>query len=226
MSDELLRLENIRKSFQTPDKKGELTILDGVDLSLGRGEVISIVGQSGSGKSTLLSVSALLTDISSGRILYDGKDVSLLSERELSEIRARRMGFVFQSSLLLEDFSALENIAMPLMIQGKKRKEALEEARAFLSLVLLDDRADHRPKALSGGERQRVAIARALVTSPDIIFADEPTGSLDERNAEMVEQMLLSTVKEKGKGMILVTHNPDFAAKADKVYTLKGGNLV
>lgn len=226
MSDELLRLENIRKSFQTPDKKGELTILDGVDLSLGRGEVISIVGQSGSGKSTLLSVSALLTDISSGRILYDGKDVSLLSERELSEIRARRMGFVFQSSLLLEDFSALENIAMPLMIQGKKRKDALEEARAFLSLVLLDDRADHRPKALSGGERQRVAIARALVTSPDIIFADEPTGSLDEKNAEMVEQMLLSTVKEKGKGMILVTHNPDFAAKADKVYTLKGGNLV
>ncbi len=226
MSDELLRLENIRKSFQTPDKKGELTILDGVDLSLGRGEVISIVGQSGSGKSTLLSVSALLTDISSGRILYDGKDVSLLSERELSDIRARRMGFVFQSSLLLEDFSALENIAMPLMIQGKKRKDALEEARAFLSLVLLDDRADHRPKALSGGERQRVAIARALVTSPDIIFADEPTGSLDEKNAEMVEQMLLSTVKEKGKGMILVTHNPDFAAKADKVYTLKGGNLV
>ena len=225
MSDDLLRLVNIKKSFPSPDGKGELRILEGVDLVLKRGEVIAIIGQSGSGKSTLLSAAALLTDISEGEILYSGENVENMNEREISNLRSKKMGFVFQSSLLLEDFSALENIAMPLMIQGMKRIEALSVASEYLALVSLSDRANHRPKTLSGGERQRVAIARALASSPDIIFADEPTGSLDEKNAEIVEDMLLSTVREKNKGMLLVTHNPAFAAKADKIYTLKGGKL-
>lgn len=225
MSDDLLRLEDIRKSFPSPDGKGEVRILEGVDLSLKKGEVISIVGQSGSGKSTLLSVAALLTDINEGKIFYSGKDVASLSEKEIALLRSKTMGFVFQSSLLLEDFSALENIAMPLMIQGMKKKDAMDKANEFLALVGLEDRSGHRPKALSGGERQRIAIARALSTSPDIIFADEPTGSLDEKNAEVVENMLLDSVRMKGSGLILVTHNTEFAAKADRIYTLKGGKL-
>lgn len=225
MSDDLLRLEDIRKSFPSPDGKGEVRILEGVDLSLKKGEVISIVGQSGSGKSTLLSVAALLTDINEGKIFYSGKDVASLSEKEIALLRSKTMGFVFQSSLLLEDFSALENIAMPLMIQGMKKKDAMDKANEFLTLVGLEDRSGHRPKALSGGERQRIAIARALSTSPDIIFADEPTGSLDEKNAEVVENMLLDSVRMKGSGLILVTHNTEFAAKADRIYTLKGGKL-
>lgn len=225
MSDDLLRLEDIRKSFPSPDGKGEVRILEGVDLSLKKGEVISIVGQSGSGKSTLLSVAALLTDINEGKIFYSGKDVASLSEKEIALLRSKTMGFVFQSSLLLEDFSALENIAMPLMIQGMKKKDAMDKANEFLALVGLEDRSGHRPKALSGGERQRIAIARALSTSPDIIFADEPTGSLDEKNAEVVENMLLDSVRMKSSGLILVTHNVEFASKADRIYTLKGGKL-
>lgn len=225
MSDDLLRLEAIRKSFPSPDGNGEVRILEGVDLSLQEGEIISIVGQSGSGKSTLLSAAALLTTINGGKISYFGRDVSTLSEKEIANLRSRSMGFVFQSSLLLEDFSALENIAMPLMIQGMKKKEALDKAHEYLELVYLQDRASHRPKALSGGERQRIAIARALASSPSIIFADEPTGSLDERNAEIVENMLLESVRKKGSGLVLVTHNTNFAARADRIYTLKGGRL-
>lgn len=225
MSDDLLRLEAIRKSFPSPDGNGEVRILEGVDLSLQEGEIISIVGQSGSGKSTLLSAAALLTTINGGKISYFGRDVSTLSEKEIANLRSRSMGFVFQSSLLLEDFSALENIAMPLMIQGMKKKEALDKAHEYLELVFLQDRASHRPKALSGGERQRIAIARALASSPSIIFADEPTGSLDERNAEIVENMLLESVRKKGSGLVLVTHNTNFAARADRIYTLKGGRL-
>ena len=225
MNDDLLRLENIHKSFPCPDKKGEIKILDGVDLELRRGEVIAIIGHSGSGKSTLLSIAALLTGVSEGKVFYSGEDVSLLSDKEISALRSKKMGFVFQSSLLLEDFSALENIAMPLMIQGVSKSEAISRAKDYLALVGLSEREGHRPKSLSGGERQRVAIARALASEPDIIFADEPTGSLDEKNASSVEEMLLSSVREKGKGMLLVTHNPSFAAKADRIYTLKGGRL-
>lgn len=226
MSIELLRLQDVSKGFPSPDGKGVLRILESIDLTLHQGEVISIVGQSGSGKSTLLSVAALLTKRDGGTIWYSSRDVDSLNKDEISELRSKKMGFVFQSSLLLEDFSALENVAMPLMIQGLKTREAFRRAEEYLELVDLIDRKKHRPKALSGGERQRVAIARALSSDPDIVFADEPTGSLDEANAAMVENLLLKAVRDSGKGMLLVTHNNEFASRADRKLTLKGGCLV
>ena len=221
---ELLRLESIGKSFRTPDGSS-LRILSGLDLSLDEGEVISIVGRSGSGKSTLLSIAALLLHPDEGRILYSGRDVTELREKEVASLRSTFMGFVFQSSLLLEDFSALENIAMPLLIQGMKAKEAFCKARRFLDMVFLSDRADYRPRLLSGGERQRVAIARALVASPGIVFADEPTGSLDERSADEIEELMLDTVRREGRGMIVVTHNREFASRADRMLILSEGRL-
>lgn len=221
---ELLRLESIGKSFRTPDGSS-LRILSGLDLSLDEGEVISIVGRSGSGKSTLLSIAALLLHPDEGRILYSGRDVTELREKEVASLRSTFMGFVFQSSLLLEDFSALENIAMPLLIQGMKAKEAFSKARRFLDMVFLSDRADYRPRLLSGGERQRVAIARALVASPGIVFADEPTGSLDERSADEIEELMLDTVRREGRGMIVVTHNREFASRADRMLILSEGRL-
>ena len=221
---EILRLEDIWKSFGTPSGSS-VDILKGADLSVSEGEVVSIMGKSGSGKSTLLSIAALLLSPDKGRIIYSGKDVSKLSEREVQSLRSRAMGFVFQSSLLLEDFSALENVAMPLLVQGMKQRNAYAEASRLLTEVGLADRADYRPGFLSGGERQRTAIARALSSSPRLIFADEPTGSLDEKSAEIVEKMLLSAARSTGAALIYVTHNPDFASRADRSLHLSEGKL-
>ena len=221
---ELLRLEGISKSFPAPD--GSLVeILSGLDLSLEEGEVISIVGRSGSGKSTLLSIAALLLSPDGGRILYGGQDTSSLTAREVSSLRSTSMGFIFQSSILLEDFSALENVAMPLLIQGRSRKEAFTEAERLLAKVGLSERMGYRPGQLSGGERQRVAIARALSPSPSVVFADEPTGSLDERSAADIESLLLSAVRSEGRGMIIVTHDRNLAERADRMLLLSEGRL-
>ena len=221
---ELLRLEGISKSFPAPD--GSLVeILSGLDLSLEEGEVISIVGRSGSGKSTLLSIAALLLSPDGGRILYGGQDTSSLTAREVSSLRSTSMGFIFQSSILLEDFSALENVAMPLLIQGKGRREAFSAAERLLEKVGLSERMGYRPGQLSGGERQRVAIARALSPSPSVVFADEPTGSLDERSAADIESLLLSAVRSEGLGMIIVTHDRNLAERADRMLLLSEGRL-
>lgn len=220
----LLELDGIVKSFPSPDG-GRLMILSGISLSVGEGEVVAITGRSGSGKSTLLSIAALLTSPDSGTIRYSGRSVIGLGPSETAALRSRSMGFVFQSSMLLEDFSALENIAMPMMIQGVKRREALSEAEKYLDLAGIRDRRDHRPCTLSGGERQRVAIARALAGNPLVIFADEPTGSLDEKSAAMVEDLLLGAVRSTGHCMLLVTHNMAFASRADRVLELKEGVL-
>lgn len=223
MSDEILRLEHIEKSYKTAE--GKLRIIDDVSLSVSSGETVAIVGQSGSGKSTLLSIAALLLDKDGGKIFYKGDDSDLMDKHKIETLRSKAMGFVFQSSLLLQDFSALENVAMPLLIQGEGRKSAFDKASEYLELVGLSDRASHRPGKLSGGERQRVAIARSLSSDPYIIFADEPTGALDEASAENVSNILLESVKKKGKGMIMVTHNQILASRCDKVLTLKGGKL-
>lgn len=223
-NDELMKLENITKSFPLP-KGGELAILNGISLVLHSGESISITGRSGSGKSTLLSIAALLSRPTSGRVLYMGKEVSSFDDSSLSLLRNRNMGFVFQNSMLLEDFTALENTAMPLLIRGEKRKNAFEKAFYYLSLVKMEDRADHRPSALSGGERQRTAIARALSPGASIVFADEPTGSLDEETGLVTEELLLDAVKKEKRGLLLVTHNLSFAEKTDRMYTLQGGVL-
>ena len=223
-NDELLRLENITKSFPLP-KGGTLDILKDISLTLHSGESVAITGKSGSGKSTLLSIAALLSLPSGGKICYMGKEVSSFSDRALSSLRNRNMGFVFQNSMLLEDFSALENTAMPLLIRGEKRKDALEKAMHYLTLVGMEDRADHRPSALSGGERQRTAIARALSGDANIIFADEPTGSLDEETGLITEALLLDAVKKEKRGLVLVTHNLSFAEKAERTFTLQNGVL-
>ena len=221
---EILRLENIRKSYPSPDGDS-LVILSSVNLSLNEGETVSVIGRSGSGKSTLLAVAALLSQPDSGDILYRGESILALDDKRKAEMRQKNLGFIFQSSLLLADFSALENTAMPLMISGMRKREAFERASEILDTLGLKERKNHRPSALSGGERQRTAVARALVTSPDIVFADEPTGALDEKSAAEVEEMLLDAVRKGGHSMLLVTHNPDFASRADRVLTLSGGTL-
>ena len=221
---EILRLEDIWKSFGTPSGSS-VDILKGADLSVSEGEVVSIMGKSGSGKSTLLSIAALLLSPDKGRIIYSGKDVSKLSEREVQSLRSRAMGFVFQSSLLLEDFSALENVAMPLLIQGMKQRNAYAEASRLLTEVGLADRADYRPGFLSGGERQRVAIARSLVSSPLVVFADEPTGSLDEQSASEIAELMFSTVRKEKRCLVMVTHDMDLAMRADRMLILTEGRL-
>ena len=225
MSNELLRVENLSKSYPSEEKGGKLVILEDINLMLKQGETIAITGKSGCGKSTLLSLLALLSPKDGGKIYYEGMDTDQIKDRDRARLRNEKMGFVFQNSMLLEDFSALENVAMPLMIKGEKKKIALEKAQEYLKMVGIEERKNHRPIKLSGGERQRTAIARALITEPSVVFADEPTGSLDEKTSRIIEELLIESVRKTNRGMILVTHNPVFASKAHKVFVLSNGVL-
>lgn len=224
MLTKLLELKEVKKSYPSPEG-GNLEILDGINLSLFSGEAVAIIGESGCGKSTLLNVTALLTQKDSGEIYYSGQDVDKLTKSEITKLRKSSMGFVFQSSLLLEDFSAEENVALPLLINGYSKKESKQRARELLEQFSLARKGKYRPKELSGGERQRIAILRSIAANPKIIFADEPTGALDEKSADVVESLLLKSVKEGGEGLLLVTHNKEFAAKCDRVLVLKGGKI-
>ena len=225
MSNELLRVENLSKSYPSEEKGGKLVILEDINLMLKQGETIAITGKSGCGKSTLLSLLALLSPKDGGKIYYEGMDTDQRKDRDRARLRNEKMGFVFQNSMLLEDFSALENVAMPLMIKGEKKKIALEKAQEYLKMVGIEERKNHRPIKLSGGERQRTAIARALITEPSVVFADEPTGSLDEKTSRIIEELLIESVRKTNRGLILVTHNPVFASKAHKVFVLSNGVL-
>ena len=225
MSNELLRVENLSKSYPSEEKGGKLVILEDINLMLKQGETIAITGKSGCGKSTLLSLLALLSPKDGGKIYYEGMDTDQIKDRDRARLRNEKMGFVFQNSMLLEDFSALENVAMPLMIKGEKKKIALEKAQEYLNMVGIEERKNHRPIKLSGGERQRTAIARALITEPSVVFADEPTGSLDEKTSRIIEELLIESVRKTNRGLILVTHNPVFASKAHKVFVLSNGVL-
>ena len=225
MSNELLRVENLSKSYPSEEKGGKLIILEDINLMLKQGETIAITGKSGCGKSTLLSLLALLSPKDGGKIYYEGMDTDQIKDRDRARLRNEKMGFVFQNSMLLEDFSALENVAMPLMIKGEKKKIALEKAQEYLKMVGIEERKNHRPIKLSGGERQRTAIARALITEPSVVFADEPTGSLDEKTSRIIEELLIESVRKTNRGLILVTHNPVFASKAHKVFVLSNGVL-
>lgn len=225
MSNELLRVENLSKSYPSEEKGGKLVILEDINLLLKQGETIAITGKSGCGKSTLLSLLALLSPKDGGKIYYEGMDTDHIKDRDRARLRNEKMGFVFQNSMLLEDFSALENVAMPLMIKGEKKKIALEKAQEYLKMVGIEERKNHRPIKLSGGERQRTAIARALITEPSVVFADEPTGSLDEKTSRIIEELLIESVRKTNRGLILVTHNPVFASKAHKVFVLSNGVL-
>ncbi len=223
MNNEVLHLDHICKTFSGPS---DVDVLKDISFTLQRGESMSIQGRSGSGKSTLLYIASLIERPTSGSVFYSGTDVTAYDEKAVSLLRRDRMGFVFQQSLLLEDFTALENAAIPLLNKGVRKKEAFEKAAAMLDKLNMGQRLGHRPFELSGGERQRVAIARALITSPDIVFADEPTGALDEENAAMIEELLFSLVRYDGLSLMLVTHNPAFAERADHCYVLTHKELV
>ncbi len=225
-SNEILLLKAVSKSFPATARGGEpIEILDAIDLSLSPATSMAITGKSGSGKSTLLQISAGLLSCETGEVLFDGKRLNSLDDGRLSKIRSTRMGFIFQSSLLLDDFTALENVTVSAMIRGLGEKEARSKALALLESVGLGDRLAHKSDQLSGGERQRVAIARALVNEPLVLFADEPTGSLDERNAALIEDMLFDLVAEKQVALMLITHNMPFASRCDQVYRLHNRKL-
>ncbi|ADY13171.1 ABC transporter ATP-binding protein [Sphaerochaeta globosa] len=225
-SAEVLTLQQVSKSFPATLRGGQpIQILEQVDLCLCQSTSIAITGRSGSGKSTLLQISAGLLSCDGGHVLFEGRQLSDLDDAKLSMLRCKRMGFIFQSSLLLDDFNALENVQIPAMIAGYSEKEAQKRALKLLQTVGLEDRLYHTSDQLSGGERQRVAIARALVNEPAVIFADEPTGSLDERNAQLVEDLLLDLVSKRKLSLMLITHNNAFASRCDIVYHLHNRNL-
>jgi len=223
-SELLFEAHGVSKSFPEGDG-GSLSVLSDVDLVIHRGESVAIVGNSGCGKSTFLEVCASLLRPDAGTIRFDGNDLGTMDDAALSALRNQRMGFVFQNSLLLGDFTALENVMIPCMIGGIDGKDARKKAEELLRQVGLSDRFHHRNDTLSGGERQRVAVARALAQDPMMVFADEPTGSLDETNARMVEDLLLSLVKEHGASLVLATHNLGFAKRCNRVLHLHDRKL-
>jgi len=224
MPDVLVRVEGLEKTYRTA--RGELRLFQGLDLTVKTGEMVAIVGQSGAGKSTLLHILGALDRASAGRVYCASTDVARLSEREAAVFRNREIGYVWQFHYLLPEFSALENVAMPLLARGVRKREALEVAANWLREVGLEDRSDHRPGELSGGEQQRVALARALVNRPRLLLADEPTGDLDEGTSERVFELLERLHGTHGLTSILVTHNLELAARCTRALRLEAGRLV
>ena len=216
----MIQLHDIHKSF------GELEVLKGIDLTIDQGEVVSIVGPSGAGKTTLLQILGTLDRPDSGSVLFDGVDVSVYKERQLSAFRNRHIGFVFQFHQLLPEFTAVENVMMPALIAGVGMNDARTQAMEMLDYLHLTDRATHKPSELSGGEKQRVAVARALVNRPQVILADEPSGSLDTHNKEELHQLFFDLRRELGQTFIIVTHDEQLATITDRTIRLLDGRVV
>lgn len=205
---------------------GDLTVLNAVDLTIEKAEIISIVGSSGAGKTTLLQILGTLDKPTRGQVLLNGQDPFALSSNQLSAFRNKEIGFVFQFHQLLPEFSALENVIMPALIAGKSVKEASVRGLELLTKLGLKDRATHRPNALSGGEQQRVAVARALMNNPSVIFADEPSGNLDSKNAQELHQLFLDLRSEFGQTFVIVTHNAELASMADRSLKMQDGIIL
>ncbi|MBR5481099.1 MAG: ABC transporter ATP-binding protein [Bacteroidaceae bacterium] len=216
----MIQLKNITKSF------GSLQVLRGIDLSVEEGQVVSIVGPSGAGKTTLLQIMGTLDKADSGQVIINGQDISALNQKKLSRFRNKHLGFVFQFHQLLPEFTALENIMIPAFIGGADKKEAEERARELLQFMGLADRATHKPNELSGGEKQRVAVARALVNHPDVIMADEPSGSLDSRNKEDLHKLFFDLRDKYGQTFIIVTHDESLATLTDRTIHMKDGIII
>ncbi len=216
--------ERLSKVFEAP--AGPLTIFAGIDIAVQSGERVALTGESGAGKTTLLYLLGLLDRPTSGRILVNGADVSGLGEAELAAIRNRTIGYVWQRNTLLAEFSAVENVMMPLLIRGESRAAARETAAALLAEVGLAARSGHLAGELSGGEQQRVALARALAGSPAILLADEPTGNLDEKTAAQIIELIERIHSHRRLATLYVTHNPAFARRAHRVLRLEGGRLL
>lgn len=213
----MIELQGITKSF------GALQVLKGVDLQVEQGEVVSIIGPSGAGKTTLLQIMGTLDRPDSGRVTIGGVVVEQLKERELAAFRNRHIGFVFQFHQLLPEFTALENVMIPAFIAGRTRKESEVEARKLLDFMGLTERAQHKPKELSGGEKQRVAVARALINRPDVILADEPSGSLDTRNKEELYHLFFDLRQQLGQTFVIVTHDEGLAQMTDRTIHIVDG---
>ena len=215
----MIEIKNIRKSF------GSLEVLKGIDLSIEKGEIVSIVGPSGAGKTTLLQIIGTLDRPDSGSVYVDSVDVTSLSQKKLSDFRNRHIGFVFQFHQLLPEFTALENIMIPAYIAGVNTKEARRRAEELLQFMGLSDRAKHKPNELSGGEKQRVAVARALINNPDVILADEPSGSLDSKNKEELHQLFFDLRDKYGQTFVIVTHDEGLASITDRTIHMRDGLL-
>jgi lipoprotein-releasing system ATP-binding protein len=224
MTEPVLEARNLRKLYFQEDGS-ELRILEGVDFGVSRGEAVAIVGASGAGKSTLLHLLGGLDRPTSGEVLLQGRDLARLSERELATVRNEGLGFVFQFHHLLRDFTALENVMMPLLIRGVGRTEASDRARKLLDDVALGHRTTHKSSQLSGGEQQRVAVARALANQPLVVIADEPSGNLDTHTGEQLHELFFKLRTEHGVAMVIATHNRDLAERADRVLHMKEGQL-
>ncbi len=218
-----LALRGIKRTFVQGDRR--LEVLRGVSLDLQAGEIVALVGQSGSGKSTMLHIAGLLERPDGGDVVLDGKGAGTLGDQQRTILRRKFLGFVYQYHHLLPEFSALENVMLPQMLNGLSRSEARLRAVDLLAMVQLKDRADHRPGRLSGGEQQRVAIARAVANAPRVLLADEPTGNLDAETADTVFRQLLTLVRETGMAALIATHNPELAARMDRTVHLKDGVL-
>lgn len=216
----MLEIIDINKHY------GSLHVLKDVNLTIGEKEIVTILGPSGAGKTTLLQIAGTLDTPDSGRILYDGEAVQGLSDKKLSAFRNSHIGFIFQFHQLLSEFSARENVALPAMIGGMSRSKALRRADELLDLLGLADRRQHKPAQLSGGERQRTAVARALVNNPRVVFADEPTGSLDSRNRDEIQELFSSLRDSLGQTFVIVTHDPTLSDIADRTIHMADGRVV
>jgi lipoprotein-releasing system ATP-binding protein len=215
----MIRIENLKKQF------GDLQVLKGVSLEVERGEVISIVGPSGAGKTTLLQLIGTLDKPTTGKIFFDDEEVSQMNSKRLATFRNKHIGFVFQFHQLLPEFTALENIVIPALIAGRDRKEAEKEAFELLRIMNLEERAHHKPAEMSGGENQRIAVARALINHPDVILADEPSGSLDSHNKEELHRLFFDLRDKFGQTFIIVTHDETLAKLTDRTIRMVDGTI-